>query len=77
MGVRSMTCNRVVAYGKLTSLDKHSLWDDGQLLGDYCEVLIDTVLEKNLLLPRPVGKIKKMGQAQYITIAWPFANVCE
>ena len=57
-----MTCNRVVAYGKLTSLDKHSLWNGGQLLGDYCEVLIDTVLEKNLLLPRPVGRIKKQAK---------------
>ena len=57
-----MTCSRVVEYGKLTSLDKHSLWDDGQLLGDYCEVLIDTVLEKNLLLPRPVERIKKWAK---------------
>lgn len=72
-----MKSDRIVAFGKLTSVDKHALWDDGQPLGDYCEILIESVLNKNVALPRPVGKIKKLSQTQRITIAWPFANVCE
>ena len=72
-----MKSAKIVAFGKLTSADKHALWDDGQPLGDYYEILIESVVYKNVPLPRPVGKITKMSQTQRITIAWPFANVCE
>ena len=56
-----MKSDKMVAYGKLTSTDRNALWDDGHPLGDYCEVLINVVGEKNLSLPRPVGKIAKLG----------------
>ncbi|KAM0895675.1 hypothetical protein ACQ4PT_023687 [Festuca glaucescens] len=29
-------------------MDKHALWDDGQPLGDYCEILIESVMDKNV-----------------------------
>ena len=72
-----MKSDKIVAYGKLTSTDRNVLWDDGQSLGDYCEVMIDVVREKNLPLTRPVANIAKLGQALNHSIAWPFANVCQ
>ena len=77
MGLRLMKNDKIVAYGKLTSTDRHALWDDGRPFGDYCEVMIDVVREKNLPLPRPFAKIAKLGQALHHSIAWPFANVCQ
>ena len=72
-----MKSDKIVAYGKLTSTNRNALWDDGQPLGDYCEVVIDVVRDKNLSLSRPVAKIAKLGHALHHSIAWPFANVCQ
>jgi hypothetical protein len=38
--------------------------------------MIETVMDKNVPFPWQFRKIKKLSQAQHITIAWPFANVC-
>jgi hypothetical protein len=43
----SMTDDKMVAYGKLTSLEKHTPWD---MLADYFEIKINDVLEMHLLI---------------------------
>jgi hypothetical protein len=64
-----MKSENIIAFGKLTSRDKHALWANGQPLGDYREILIEIVVDKSVPLPRPFGKITKMSQTKPINIS--------
>ncbi|KAK1663538.1 hypothetical protein QYE76_051697 [Lolium multiflorum] len=45
--------------------------DDKETGPDYVEVLVNYVMKKSTMLPRPHGKIKKMSSAQATCILWP------
>ena len=48
----------------------------GEALGTkYCEVIVNVVLRRETLVPRPFAKIKTLGDAIKMPIAWPFNRV--
>uniref|UniRef100_A0A0A9C3D6 Transposase Tnp1/En/Spm-like domain-containing protein n=1 Tax=Arundo donax TaxID=35708 RepID=A0A0A9C3D6_ARUDO len=51
VALRSLVGSNIVAYGRITCTDKNAKGVDGLPLGDYCEVLVDAVLDNNVLLP--------------------------
>ncbi|KAL6646638.1 hypothetical protein ACP70R_015715 [Stipagrostis hirtigluma subsp. patula] len=77
VALRSLVGSNIVAYGRITSTDKNAKGVDGLPLGDYCEVLVDVVLDHNVLLPRAQGQATKLGSAIGRCIAWPFQNVVQ
>ncbi|KAL6597489.1 hypothetical protein ACP70R_046929 [Stipagrostis hirtigluma subsp. patula] len=77
VALRSLVGSNIVAYGRITCTDKNAKGVDGLPLGDYCEVLVDLVLDNNVLLPRAQGQATKLGSAIGRCIAWPFQNVVQ
>jgi hypothetical protein len=49
--------------------------DDKETGPDYVAVLLNYVMKKSTMLPRPHGKIKKMSSAQATCILWPRIHV--
>ena len=48
----------------------------GEALGTkFCEVIVNVVFKRDVLLPRPYGDIKTLGDAVQMTVAWPFNRV--
>ena len=48
----------------------------GTRLGvQYCEVVVNHVLMRDAILPRPYGAVTTIGQACGRCIAWPHDNV--
>jgi hypothetical protein len=48
----------------------------GEALGTkYCEVIVNVVLRRETLVPRPYAEIKTLGDAIKMPIAWPFNRV--
>ena len=41
----------------------------------FCEVIVNVVFKRDVLLPRPYGDIKTLGDAVQMTVAWPFNRV--
>ena len=49
---------------------------DGVALGTkFCEVIVDVVIQHEALVPRPYAKIKTIGDALKMPLAWPFNRV--
>ncbi|CAO2198802.1 unnamed protein product, partial [Urochloa humidicola] len=48
----------------------------GVALGNqYCEVVVNLVLKRDTVLPRPYGDVKTMADAHMLTIAWPYRKL--
>jgi hypothetical protein len=41
----------------------------------YCEVVVNVVLKRDALIPRPYGYLEEMGDADRMSIAWPYKRV--
>ena len=41
----------------------------------FCEVIVNVVLRRATLVPRPYAEIKTLGDAIKMLIAWPFNRV--
>jgi hypothetical protein len=48
----------------------------GVALGkQYCEVVVNVILKRDALLPRPYGYLEKMGDVDRMSMAWLYKRV--
>jgi hypothetical protein len=66
---------QLVAMGTVQSTDADAIGFDGQPLSDSVEVLVNIVYRNTTKLPRPHGRLTKMGNAQVKCIPWPMKHV--
>ena len=64
-----------MAKATILSTDRKKVVGGTELGAEYCEVVINYIIKRNALLPRPVGNVTTMGQAQGRTIAWLYKHV--
>lgn len=64
-----------VAKGMIMSTDPNTMVG-GQALGkQFCEVIVNIVLKKDAILPRPYAEMSTMADANMMSIAWPYRKV--
>ncbi|KAF0913553.1 hypothetical protein E2562_023290 [Oryza meyeriana var. granulata] len=64
-----------MAKGTIVSIDP-STELAGETLGkEYCEVVVNVVLKRDVVLPRPYACVEKMGDAHMMSIAWPYKKL--
>jgi hypothetical protein len=66
-----------MARAKIVSIDPNCIVG-GQPLGkenEYCEVLVNLVMKRDAMLPRPYGEIQTMTSADKVSIARPLNKV--
>jgi hypothetical protein len=66
-----------MARAKIVSIDPNRIVG-GQPLGkenEYCEVLVNLVMKRDAMLPRPYGEIQTMTSADKVSIARPLNKV--
>ena len=67
--------DQAVAKGIIISTDPSSEVG-GQSLGrQYCEVIVNIVLKRDAILPRPYDEMETMGDADMMSVAWPYKKV--
>ena len=67
--------DQAVAKGIIISTDPSSEVG-GQSLGrQYCEVIVNVVLKRDAILPRPHTEMNNMGDAHMMALAWPYTKV--
>ena len=64
-----------VAKGTIISTNPSSVLGGVALGKQYCEVVVNVVLKRDALLPRPYGYLEEMGDADRMSIAWPYKRV--
>lgn len=64
-----------VAKATIVSTHPYSMVGQAPLGKNYCEVLIDIVLKRNVVLPRPYDDIGTMAEAHMTCIARPYVKV--
>jgi hypothetical protein len=67
--------DRPVAKGTIISTNPSSVLGGVALGKQYCEVVVNVVLKRDALLPRPYGYLEEMGDADRMLIAWPYKRV--
>jgi hypothetical protein len=65
-----------VAKGTILSADQKNIVAGRELGNECCEVGVNYILKRDAILPRPVGKVTTIAQAQGRPIAWPYKHVC-
>lgn len=70
-----LRCELPVAKGTIISTNPNTMVG-GQVLGkQYCEVIVNLVLKRDAILPRPYAEMSTMADAQMMSIAWPYRKV--
>jgi len=64
-----------VAKGTIISTDPKSTLGDVALGNQYCEVVVNVVLKRVTVLPRPYGYVETMADAHKMSIAWPYKRL--
>jgi hypothetical protein len=64
-----------VARAKIVSIDPNRIVGGQPLGNEYCEVLVNLVMKRDAMLPRPYGEIQTMTSADKMSIAWPLNKV--
>jgi hypothetical protein len=64
-----------VAKATILSTDRKKMVGGRELGLECCEVVINYIIKRDALLPRPIGNITTMGQAQGRSIAWLYKHV--
>jgi hypothetical protein len=64
-----------VAKGTIISTNPNSVLGGEALGNQYCEVVVNVVLKRDTILPRPYGDVKTMADAHKMSIAWPYKRV--
>ena len=67
--------NLAVAKGTIISTDPNSMLGGVALGKQYCEVVVNVVLKRDTVLPRPYGYMETMADAHRLSIAWPYKRV--
>jgi len=70
--VRSDT---VVARGTIISVNPKTTLGGVALGKHYCEVVVNVVIKRDAILPRPYTGVEKMADALKLPIAWPYNRV--
>ncbi|CAM0911417.1 unnamed protein product [Alopecurus aequalis] len=64
-----------VAKATILSTERKKMVGGHELGTECCEVVIDYIIKRDAILPRPIGNVKTIGQAQGRTIAWPYKHM--
>jgi hypothetical protein len=66
---------QAVAKGTIISTNPCSILAGEPLGKQYCEVVVNVVLKRDTILPRPYAEVETMGDAHKMPIAWPYQRV--
>jgi hypothetical protein len=66
-----------VARGTIISTNPSNIVGSQPLGNEYCEVIVNVVMKRDAMLPRPYGEIQTMASALKMNIAWPFNKVID
>jgi hypothetical protein len=64
-----------VAKATILSTDRRKIVGGRELGPECCEVVVNYILKKDAILPRPVGKVTTIGLAQGRSIVWLYKHV--
>jgi hypothetical protein len=64
-----------VAKGTIISTNPGTMLGGVALGKQYCEVVVNAVLKRDAVLPRPYGYMETMSDAYQMSIAWPYKRV--
>jgi hypothetical protein len=70
-----MLSNEKVGKATVVSVNPNNKLAGVALGTKFCEVVVNVVLRRETLVPRPYAKIKTLGDAVQMPIAWPFNRV--
>lgn len=70
--VRSDTA---VARGTIISVHPKRTLAGVALGRHYCEVVVNVVIKRDAVLPRPYAGVEKIGDALKLSVAWPYNRV--
>ncbi|XP_020184903.1 uncharacterized protein [Aegilops tauschii subsp. strangulata] len=65
----------LVAKATILSIDHRKVVGGQELGSEYCEVAVNYVIKRDAILPRGVGNMTTMGQAQGRCITWPYKHL--
>jgi hypothetical protein len=64
-----------VAKATILATDRKKIVGGRELGTECCEVVVNYIIRRDAILPRPIGDVTTMGQAQGRTIAWLYKHV--
>ncbi|CAN6219876.1 unnamed protein product [Urochloa humidicola] len=64
-----------VAKGMIMSIDPKTMVGGQRLGKQYCEVIVNMVLKRDAILPRPYAEMSTMADAHMMSIAWPYRKL--
>lgn len=64
-----------VAKATILSTDRNKIVGGRELGAECCEVVVDYIMKKDAILPRPVGNITTIGHSQGRAIAWLYKHL--
>lgn len=64
-----------VAKGTIVSTNPNTLLGGVPLGKEYCEVIVNTVLKRDAILPCPYGYVETMADAHQMSVAWLYKRV--
>ena len=70
--VRSDT---IVARGTIISVNPKTTLGGVALGKHYCEVVVNLVIKRDAIMPRPYTGVEKMADTLNLLIAWPYNRV--
>ncbi|XP_051212377.1 uncharacterized protein [Lolium perenne] len=64
-----------VAKATILATDRKKIVGGRELGTECCEVVVNYIIKRDAILPRPIGDVTTMGQAQGRTIAWLYKHL--
>lgn len=64
-----------IAKDTILSTDRKKIVGGWELGTECCEVVVNYIMKRDVILHRPVGNVTTIGQAQRRTIAWPHKHL--
>ncbi|CAN6342875.1 unnamed protein product, partial [Urochloa humidicola] len=64
-----------VAKGTVISTNPNTIVGGKPLGKQYCELVVNVVMKKDAILPRPQDGMQSMGAAHLMEIAWPYKRL--
>jgi hypothetical protein len=70
-----MSGDEKVAKATVVSVNPTNVLAGVALGTKFCEVIVDVVLKRDTLVPRPYADINTLGDAEQMPVAWPYNRV--
>uniref|UniRef100_A0A453QQ41 Transposase Tnp1/En/Spm-like domain-containing protein n=1 Tax=Aegilops tauschii subsp. strangulata TaxID=200361 RepID=A0A453QQ41_AEGTS len=67
--------NSPVAKATILPVDQREEVSGQELGSQYCKVVVNYVIKRDAILPRGIGDMTTMGQAQGRCITWPYKHL--